>query len=84
MSGEEPREDGSEDEAGEARFRGEAASAWARLSSPAGLCRTCRHAVLLATARSAFLRCGLADSDPRFPRYPPLPVASCSGFAPQA
>jgi hypothetical protein len=31
-------------------------------------------------ARSSFLRCGLADVDRRFPRYPSLPVLECSGF----
>jgi hypothetical protein len=33
------------------------------------------------------VRCGLADTDPRFPRYPPLPVRNCDGYvsdSPQA
>lgn len=54
------------------------------LATPPGLCEHCVHARLVASARSAFLRCGLADSDPRFPRYPPLPVLRCAGFAPPA
>jgi hypothetical protein len=33
--------------------------------------------------RSAFWRCARADSDPRFLRYPPLPVRACPGFAPR-
>lgn len=46
----------------------------------AGLCATCRHAEILRSKRSSFLRCALADRDARFPRYPGLPVLSCSGF----
>lgn len=48
---------------------------------PAGLCEACRHARRVASARSAFLRCGLADREPAFPRYPRLPVLACAGFA---
>lgn len=51
-----------------------------RLAANPGLCRTCEHLRLLASARSVFVRCGLADSDPAFPRYPPLPVLSCPGY----
>lgn len=58
--------------------------AFERLATPPGLCERCQHARVVASARSAFLRCGLADSDPRFPRYPPLPVLRCAGFAPEA
>ena len=32
--------------------------------------------------RSLFVRCGLADTDPAFPRYPPLPVRTCPGWKP--
>lgn len=46
----------------------------------AGLCETCRHARVLASRTSLFLRCGLAETDPRFPRYPPLPVLACRGW----
>ncbi len=53
---------------------------WDRLSAPPGLCRTCRHARLLASARSVFLRCDLSDQDPSFLRYPPLPVRECGGW----
>jgi hypothetical protein len=55
-------------------------SALARLSAPAGLCATCAHLRLLASARSVFVRCGLSEDDPRFPRYPPLPVLGCDGY----
>jgi hypothetical protein len=31
---------------------------------------------------STFYLCRLSFSDPRFARYPPLPVLSCAGFVP--
>jgi len=55
----------------------------AQLRVQAGLCESCGHLVLLASARSVFVRCGLAESDPRFPRYPPLPVLACPGYRPE-
>jgi hypothetical protein len=45
-----------------------------------GLCATCEHLRLLASPRSVFVRCGLAEVDPAFVRYPPLPVRACPGF----
>lgn len=46
-----------------------------------GLCLSCRHALLRPTNRgTTYLRCGLAATDDRFPRYPRLPVATCTGF----
>jgi hypothetical protein len=53
-----------------------------RLTANPGLCRTCEHLRLIASPRSVFVRCGLADSDPAFMRYPPLPVLSCPGYRP--
>ena len=53
-----------------------------RLNVPAGLCATCVHLRLLASKRSVFVRCGLAAADPRFPRYPGLPVMACPGYQP--
>lgn len=50
------------------------------LPTPAGLCASCEHLRLLASRRSVFVRCGLADSDPAFLRYPPLPVMACRGY----
>jgi len=50
------------------------------LPTPPGLCATCEHLRLAASKRSVFVRCGLADSDPRFPKYPPLPVVACAGY----
>lgn len=54
----------------------------AQLAVPAGLCATCRHLRVLASKRSVFVRCGLAATDPRFPRYPGLPVVACAGYEP--
>lgn len=45
-----------------------------------GLCATCEHLRLLASKRSVFVRCGLAEVDPAFVRYPPLPVRTCPGY----
>ena len=46
-----------------------------------GLCGRCRHVRSQPSAKgSVFLRCGLADERPDFPRYPPLPVIECTGF----
>ena len=45
-----------------------------------GLCATCEHLRLLASPRSVFVRCGLAEVDSAFVRYPPLPVRGCSGY----
>jgi hypothetical protein len=51
-----------------------------RLAVPPGLCASCEHLRLLASPRSVFVRCGRAASDPRFPRYPGLPVRVCAGY----
>lgn len=52
----------------------------AQLRAKAGLCAGCRHAEILRSKRSAFLRCARAARDERYPRYPGLPVVSCRGF----
>ncbi|MEO8602048.1 MAG: hypothetical protein ABI629_05675 [bacterium] len=47
----------------------------------AGLCAECRHVRRIRSGRgSTFLLCGLAATDPRFRRYPPLPVLHCPGY----
>ena len=46
-----------------------------------GLCLTCRWTHPNTNRRgSTFYRCGRAEADPRFTRYPPLPVRSCPGY----
>ena len=45
-----------------------------------GLCATCRHVKRLESPRSVFYMCLRAETDPKFRRYPPLPVLTCEGF----
>jgi hypothetical protein len=47
----------------------------------AGLCRACAHATVVTTDRgSTFYLCERSKTDPRFPRYPRLPVVACIGY----
>ena len=49
----------------------------------AGLCAHCAHVRPVTTDRgSVFLRCAYATIDPRFAKYPRLPVRACAGYAP--
>jgi hypothetical protein len=51
----------------------------------AGLCAECRHSRPMESDRGAiFLLCQLALTDPRFLKYPRLPVLVCSGYAPKS
>lgn len=45
-----------------------------------GLCATCRFSRVVPGARSMFYLCERSLTDPRFRRYPPLPVIACSGY----
>jgi hypothetical protein len=45
-----------------------------------GLCLSCRHSRRVETDRSVFWRCALAAEDPRFDKYPRLPVIECPGY----
>jgi len=47
-----------------------------------GICATCRHCQLVETARSCFYLCRRAFDDPRFRKYPVLPVRACIGHEP--
>jgi hypothetical protein len=47
-----------------------------------GLCRTCRHSRIVPAPRSTFYLCERSFIDPRFLKYPPLPVIRCVGFEP--
>jgi hypothetical protein len=52
---------------------------------PAGLCGSCVHGERVPSSKgSAFLRCNRSFHDPRFPRYPTLPVVRCEGYEPPA
>ena len=49
----------------------------------AGLCASCTHVKIIANDRgSRFYMCQLSLSDPRFRRYPSLPVLECPGYVP--
>ena len=46
-----------------------------------GLCRDCRHARPVKSDRgSTFILCELSARDPKFPKYPRVPVLSCEGY----
>lgn len=47
-----------------------------------GLCKTCVHARKVETTRgTVYWMCELSKSDPRFRKYPRLPVVRCEGYA---
>ncbi len=51
----------------------------------AGLCDTCTHQRVITTTRgSAFSMCLRHRDDPRFPKYPPIPVGHCPGYVRRA
>ncbi len=45
-----------------------------------GRCLDCRHGRRVQGARSTFWLCQRSRTDPRFSRYPRLPVLSCPGY----
>lgn len=46
-----------------------------------GLCADCQFAQQIRSSKgSTFLLCGLSKTDPRFSKYPRLPVLTCSGY----
>jgi hypothetical protein len=49
----------------------------------AGLCSSCLNARRIASDRgSVFIMCKVSAIDPAFPKYPRLPVLSCSAYSP--
>jgi hypothetical protein len=47
----------------------------------AGLCATCANAQVVTSNRgSRFLLCRVSTIDPRYPRYPQLPVVQCGAY----
>ena len=51
----------------------------------AGLCADCRFARITTSDRgSVFYQCGKFFEDPRFPKYPRLPIRACEGYEPDA
>lgn len=49
-----------------------------------GLCVHCAHVRLVeGRGASVFYLCERSFADPRFPRYPTIPVLGCPGFEPR-
>ena len=49
-----------------------------------GLCASCVHAQKIESSKgSTFVLCCLSYTDPRFVRYPRLPVLACDGYSPE-
>ncbi len=52
-------------------------------SPPPGLCESCANVKIVDTRKgSRFFLCQLSEVDPRFPKYPRIPVLACAGYAP--
>jgi hypothetical protein len=50
-------------------------------ASNRGLCADCVYARTITSDRgSQFVMCQLSLSDPKFPKYPRLPVLTCDGY----
>lgn len=48
-----------------------------------GLCWDCRWARRVTSSRgSVFYLCRRAETDPAYPKYPPLPRLRCAGYEP--
>lgn len=53
-----------------------------RFTPPAGLCESCVNVRVVTSGKgSRFFLCRLSAVDPRFPKYPPIPVLRCLGYA---
>jgi hypothetical protein len=51
------------------------------IRDPIGLCAACWYARVVQNARgSTFYLCRLAENDPRYAKYPRLPVLRCAGY----
>lgn len=49
-----------------------------------GLCAACAHQRVVRTGRgSRFSMCERSFTDPRYPKYPRMPVGRCPGFTPR-
>ena len=50
-----------------------------------GLCDSCVHQKLISNTRgSSFSMCELSKTDPRYPKYPRVPVLECPGYEKRA
>ncbi len=50
---------------------------------PSGLCGHCAFCRAITTDRSTFYLCERSLTDPRYRKYPVLPVIACPGYAPR-
>jgi hypothetical protein len=51
------------------------------VTAPVGLCLRCLHARRVTSGKgSTFWLCRRAEHDPKFEKYPRLPVITCPGF----
>jgi hypothetical protein len=51
------------------------------MTASVGLCTACRFARAITSGKGAtFWLCRKSETDPRFPKYPVLPVLECSGY----
>jgi hypothetical protein len=56
---------------------------WNVYAPDPGLCGSCEHVRIIESRRgSRFFLCRMAEVDPRFAKYPRLPVLRCIGYAP--
>ncbi len=47
----------------------------------AGLCTSCQYIREIVSGKgSRFYYCGRSVTDPRYPKYPRLPVRECAGY----
>jgi hypothetical protein len=54
-----------------------------KTSQDIGLCANCEFMRRIQSDRgSVFYQCQLSATDPKFPRYPRLPVLQCAGYQP--
>jgi hypothetical protein len=54
------------------------------VTSLPGLCATCAWARAVVTRKGGrFTLCARAEDDPRFEKYPGLPVLACGGYEPR-
>jgi hypothetical protein len=54
------------------------------MAPASGLCARCRHQRVVRNTRgSAFSLCERSKTDPRFAKYPRLPVLRCAGYEPR-
>jgi hypothetical protein len=54
---------------------------YGRVRQMVGLCASCKHVRRIESDRgSVFYLCELSKVDPRFPKYPRLPVLICAGY----